>query len=121
MTDTDKRAEAIEMLKSVAAITERNIAELESAIATDLNKGRYVILMDSSVIAACKKLAIGWNFSAMGVDAATFRLRDATVSAECFEYETGKRMAVVPVDSYYRQALESARTSLAFYREALSN
>lgn len=121
MTAKTWTPEQREAMDSVIAITRRNIEELESALASDLNKGRYTILMDSSVIAACRKLAQGWNFSAMGVDAATFRERDAEASAAAFEAETGRRMMVQPVFVFYTDALASAKASLSFYLECVES
>lgn len=104
----------------VIAITEKNIAALESAIVSDLNKGRYVILMDSSVIAACKRLPHGFNFSAMGADAETWPEDEAMHMAIALERETGRRMTTVAVHPFYMQALETARANLTFYREAIA-
>jgi hypothetical protein len=113
-------AEQREAMDSVIAITRRNIDELESALASSLNAGRYVILMDSSVIAACQRLkAGGFNFAAMGVEAATWTEREAERYAASFRTETGRTMRVSPVFVYYTNALTSAKESLAFYLETL--
>lgn len=111
-------AEQIAVISQVVDSTQRIIADLETAIETDRYKGRYVILMNGSTIAACKRLGANrYNFSAMGVDAATFTEREAESLARHFDCNREERFSTVPVFVFYQDALSSAKTSLAYYKE----